>query len=76
MTLYEELRFPGLAKFFDNSTKKTRRQSLQNRLQFIKKANNPWNNLNLNNDSIRVLLKNSFLMYSFKGIIVKSTPLG
>jgi len=44
-------------------SKKTGRQSLQNRLQFIKEVKKPWNNLNLNNDSIRILLKNSFFKY-------------
>jgi len=60
---YEEPRKPGLGKFYDNSTNKSGKQSIENRLNLIRKIKHPWNGLNLNNDCIRVLLKGSFFKY-------------
>jgi len=52
---YEESREPGFGRFFDNSRSKSGRQSIENRLDFIKKVTKPWNCYNLGNDCIRIL---------------------
>jgi len=60
---FEEPRKGGLGKFFDKSKTKVGKQSIQFRLDFFRQFNQPWSNANLSNDSIRILLKNTFFSY-------------
>jgi hypothetical protein len=65
---FEENRRPGLGFFFDNSHTLLGRQSIQNRLFFMRCMNEPWNIKNepLTNDQIRVLAKKAFFEYYTK----------
>jgi len=59
---FEESRKPGLGMFFDTSKKLIGKQSLENRLFFMRTINEPWNEISpkLNDDQIRILMKKSF----------------
>jgi len=59
---FEEPRKGGLGKFFDKSKTKVGKQSLQNSLDHIRKIARPWNDANLSNDSIRILLKDNLTL--------------
>jgi hypothetical protein len=62
---FEESRKPGIGHFFDNSHTLYGRQSIQNRLLFMRSIDESWNNkLNpLTNDQIRVFVKKAFFEY-------------
>jgi len=61
---FEERRRPGVGLFFDNSLKKIGRQSLPNRLIFMRTIKYPWNDANeMTNDQIHVDMKSSFFPY-------------
>ncbi len=62
---FEEQRNPGVGYFFYSSMNKKGKQSLQNRLLFMRSIENPWNNLEkqINDDTIRIELKKTFLPY-------------
>ena len=62
---FEESRKPQVGYFFDNSKTLLGRQSIQNRLIFMRSINDPWNNKlqPLSNDQIRVIGKKTFFDY-------------
>jgi exonuclease III len=62
---FEEPRKPGVGLFFDGSKRKKGRQSIENRLLFMRSINYPWNltSTALSDDSLRVLMKRSFFPY-------------
>jgi len=60
---FEEPRKGGLGKFFDKSKTRVGKQSIQNRLDHLRLIKRPWNWANLSNDSIRILLKDTFFNY-------------
>ena len=62
---FEESRKPGVGFFFDNSRILIGRQSIQNRLIFMRSIDDPWNNKlkPLSNDQIRVIGKKAFFDY-------------
>jgi len=64
-TYFEESRKPHVGLFFDDSKTLLGRQSIQNRLMFMRRINDPWNNKNqtLSNDQIRVITKEAFCDY-------------
>ncbi len=57
---YEERRQPGVGLFFDTSHVKVGRQSLQNRLLFMRKITYPWHATAMSNDQIRIKMKHTF----------------
>jgi len=61
---FEEPRKAGLGKFFDNSVSRVDKQSINCRLDHIRLINQPWSTQNLSNDSIRILLKQTYFAYS------------
>jgi len=65
MNYFEEPRKQGIGYFFDNSKTTRGKQSIQNRLHFMRSIDKPWTNLAepLSNDAIRVLLKDTFFPY-------------
>ena len=62
---FEENGKPGIGFFFDDSLNLFGRQSIQNRLMFMRRITDPWNNKlkPLSNDQIRVLVKSAFFDY-------------
>jgi len=60
---FEEPRKAGFGKFFDKSSSKTGKQSINCRLEHIRLVEWPWSTDNLSNDSIRILLKRTFFSY-------------
>ncbi len=62
-TMFEERRKPGLAKFYNNSKGKVGRQKIGNNLDFMMAIKQPWTQANLNNDKIRMLLKETYFTY-------------
>jgi len=62
-SLYVESRRPTVGFFFDNSSSKQGKQSIQNRLPFFKNLSTQWMNNEINVDAIRTMLKKSFLSY-------------
>ena len=62
-TYFEERRKPGVGFFYDSSRTKKGRQSLQNRLLFMRSINHSWFGHNLSDDSIRIQMKRSFFSY-------------
>jgi len=61
---YEENRRPGLGFFYDGSTNRTGRQSIQNRLQFFREIKDPWKGIQIKDKAIRVTLKKTFFTYA------------
>ena len=59
-TYFEEKRQPGVGFFYDNSKLKIGRQSIQNRLLFMRSITYPWNLKPMTNDLIRIEMKKSF----------------
>jgi len=59
---FEEPRKPGAGLFFDTSKKLIGKQSIENRLMFMRTIQEPWNELNsnLNDHQIRILMKKHF----------------
>lgn len=62
-TYFEERRKPKVGFFFDSSKSKKGRQSLQNRLLFMRSLNFPWKDLPLSDDLIRIQMKRTFFSY-------------
>jgi hypothetical protein len=61
---FEEKRNPHIGMFFDSSRTRKGRQSIQNRLMFMRSISYPWNsNLELSNDLLRVTMKRTFFPY-------------
>jgi hypothetical protein len=62
---FEEKRKPGIGLFFDSSRTKKGRQSIQNRLLFMRSMNHPWNDPSnpMTNDQIRIVMKRTFFPY-------------
>jgi len=62
---FEESRKPEIGFFFDNSRTLAGKQSIQNRLMFMRCINDRWNNKlkPLSNDQIRVIGKKAFFDY-------------
>jgi len=60
---YFESRKGGHGKFFDKSKTRVGKQSIQNSLDHFRLINRPWNGANLSNNSIRILLKDTFFNY-------------
>jgi len=59
---FEENCYPGVGYFFDSSKTKIGRQSLPNRLLFMRTIKQPWNlqSNKLSDDKIRILMKKAF----------------
>jgi hypothetical protein len=59
---FEERRHPGVGLFFDSSKSKKGRQSLPNRLLFMRVISYPWNAIEsqMTNDQIRIEMKSTF----------------
>jgi len=49
---FEEPRKDGHGKFVDKSKTKVEKQSIQHRLDHIRKIDRPWNDAKMSNDSI------------------------
>ena len=64
-TYFEESRKPFIGMFFDDSKTLLGRQSIQNRLMFMRCITDPWNNKNqkLSDDQVRVITKSAFFDY-------------
>jgi hypothetical protein len=64
-TYFEDSRKPQVGYFFDNSKTLLGRQSIQNRLMFMRSIADPWNNKNqpLSDDAMRIISKKSFFKY-------------
>jgi len=64
-TYYEERRHPGVGLFYDSARIKVGKQSIENRLIFMRGINYPWNvpGVKLNNDLIRIQMKKAFFDY-------------
>jgi hypothetical protein len=60
---FEERRQYGVGYFFDTSRVKIGRQSLQNRILFMRSINYPWNAAPMSNDLIRIEMKRVFFPY-------------
>ena len=62
---FEESRKPHVGFFFDNSHNLFGRQTIQNRLKFMRSITDHWNNKlhPLSNDQIRVIVKKAFFSY-------------
>jgi hypothetical protein len=60
---FEERRYPGIGLFFDLSKTKVGRQSLPNRLIFMRTIKDNWNLQPLSNDEIRIKMKRFFFPY-------------
>jgi len=60
---FEEPRKAGYGKFFDKSSTKCGKQSINCRLEHMRLINCPWSTENLSNDAIRILLKKTFFHY-------------
>jgi hypothetical protein len=71
---FEENRKPNVGFFFDNSRTLVGRQSIQNRLIFMRSINDPWNNKlkPLSDDHIRVIGKTAFFDY-YNAIVNKKS---
>jgi hypothetical protein len=69
---FEETRKPNVGFFFDKSKTLLGRQSIQNRLNFMRCISDPWNNKlqPLSNDQIRVIGKKTFFDYYNPSIVV------
>ncbi len=69
---FEEKRKPHVGFFFDKSKTLLGRQSIQNRLHFMRCISDPWNNKlqPLSNDQIRVIGKKTFFDYYNPSIVV------
>jgi len=61
--LYTENRRPGLGFFFDNSSNKRGKQTIQNRLSVFKSISTQWLDNQISDDAIRRMLKNHFFTY-------------
>ena len=70
---FEEKRHPGVGHFFDTSRRKVGRQSLQNRLMFMRGITYPWNACKMSNDLIRIEMKKAFFPESFFNMVDKCT---
>jgi len=62
-TLFEEPRKPGHGRFYDNSKRKVGKQKLCNRLNFMNDIGFQWTNTSLNNDEIRIKMKETFFKF-------------
>jgi hypothetical protein len=64
-TYYEERRAPGKGMFFDGSRTRRGRQSIENRLIFMRSINTCWNldKRKLTNGFIRIEMKKAFFPY-------------
>jgi len=63
-TYFEQPRSPGIGMFFDSSCRVIGRQSLENRLIFMRSIKLEWNTqMPLSNDQIRIELKKTFFPY-------------
>ena len=62
-TYFEEKRQPGVGYFYDTSRLKVGRQSIQNRLLFMRNIKYPWNLKPMSNDLIRIEMKKSFFPF-------------
>ncbi len=62
---FEEKRNPHVGIFFDSSKKLKGRQSIENRLMYLRSFIYPWNNPldNLSDDYLRTILKFAFFPY-------------
>jgi len=67
----EEPRKGGLGKFFDKSKTRVGKQWRQFRLDHLRLTNRSWNGANLSNDSIWILLKDTFFNYRYSMITLK-----
>ena len=65
---FEEKRHPGVGLFFDSSRKRVGRQSLPNRLIFMRGIEYAWNDETnvMSNDLIRIQMKKSFFPFCSK----------
>jgi len=61
--LYTENRRPGLGFFFDNSSNKRGKQTIQNQLSIFKSISKQWLDNNTSDNAIRRMLKNHFFTY-------------
>jgi len=59
---FEEPRKGGLGKYFDKSKIKVGEKLIQNRLNYIRKIDRPLNDAKMSNASIRILLKDTYLL--------------
>jgi hypothetical protein len=71
---FEESRKPNVGYFFDKSRTLLGRQSIQNRLMFMRCMTDPWNNKlkPLSNDQIRVIGKKAFFDYYADKVVVQN----
>ena len=65
VTYFEEKRNPNIGMFFDKSKTLKGRQSIQNRLLFMRAVSYPWNNISdpISDDKLRIELKRTFFPY-------------
>ena len=72
---FEESRKPGVGYFFDNSRTLVGRQSIHNRLIFMRSINDQWNNKlqPLSNDQLRVIGKKAFFDYYTEKVVGVTT---
>ena len=70
-TYFEESRKPFIGMFFDDSKTLLGRQSIQNRLMFMRCITDPWNNKNqkLSDDQVRVITKSAFFDYYTEKVV-------
>jgi hypothetical protein len=62
---FEQRRYPGIGYFYDSSRTKKGRQSIPNRLAFMRSISYPWNfpEKPMSNDLIRIEMKHTFFPY-------------
>jgi len=60
---FEEPRKGVLEIFFDKSKTNVGRQSIQNRLNHIRKIERHWDDAKMSNDSARILVEDSYFSY-------------